>query len=155
MDRSPDSRRTQLARRLRELRAASFPSGSDFARHLGWSQAQVSRYETGNKLPSSQGLSDWLAALDATDETRAEIQQLADEARSEYRSSKHAASRGRLYEMVEARGHLEARSKTISEYQPAQFPGLLQTPSYTRELLDGPGGAIALAGIKDLSLIHI
>lgn len=51
--------RALLARRLRELRAAAFPSGSALARYLGWHQTRVSKLEQGNQRPSDDDLRQW------------------------------------------------------------------------------------------------
>lgn len=144
-------RRALLARRLRDLRAASFPSGSALARHLeadypqsSWHQTRVSKLERGEQRPTETDIEQWAAATGATAGQRDELLELLSAARVEH------ATFGQLYRhhggAVADQATTTARdteTARIAEFQPAMVPGLLQTASYARELLSLPCGPSA------------
>lgn len=80
----PHSRRARLAARLRAVRTASSPSGSDFARRLGWQQSRVSKLETGSQLPSEDDIRAWVAAAGADADTEVDLLDMLSAARVEY-----------------------------------------------------------------------
>lgn len=132
--------RSPLGRRLRDLRAGPFRSGSAFARNLGWQQSKVSRIELGNQLPSRADLAAWADAVGAGDDVRTELHDLLDEAHVRTVSNR-GASRGvgGLHGAQDDLGALERTSTLIAEYQPHMVPGLAQTAAYTRAWLRQPG----------------
>jgi transcriptional regulator with XRE-family HTH domain len=139
--------RALLARRLRELRAAVFPSGSALARHLGWHQTRVSKLEQGNQRPTDDDLRQWAEAVGATTEQLDELYELASAARIEYATfpQRYRQHGGAVAEQ-ETTTHEDAASTRIAEFQPAMIPGLLQTAAYARDVLTRPCGP-ASAGV--------
>lgn len=143
--------RALLARRLRDLRAAAFPSGSALARRLeadhpegSWHQTRVSKLERGQQRPTEADIQQWAAATDATTDQTDELLELLSAARVEY------ATFGQLYRRhggaVADQATTAARdteTTRIAGFQPAMVPGLLQTASYARELLSLPCGPSA------------
>lgn len=128
--------RDLLARRLRELRAPRFRSGSALARHLGWQQSKVSRIELGQQLPSRDDLDSWADAVEADPD---ELHELLDRAHVQVVSSRAAArdSRG-LPGAQHDLAQLEQASTLVAEYQPHLVPGLAQTAAYARSWLTQP-----------------
>ncbi len=131
--------RARLAARLRAVRAAAGLSGTALAQRLGWPQPRVSKLETGKQTPNDDDLAAWVAATGAGSEQAAELAELLAAARVEY-STWHVTQRrpGGLAGKHADRGRWEASTTKIAEYQPGLFPGLVQTSSYARELLDTP-----------------
>jgi transcriptional regulator with XRE-family HTH domain len=134
--------RARLGARLRDLRASRFRSGSALARHLGWQQTRVSKLELGSQLPSPDDLDIWIEATGAGPEARAELDELLTRARIEYRVWDDAYRSGAIATRQAEIAALESEVSTIREYQPAMVPGILQTPTYAREMLSIPGGAV-------------
>ncbi len=141
------SQRSILARRLRELRAAAFPSGSALARHLGWRQTRVSKLEQGTQRPTDDDLQQWTEAVGATSEQLDELYELASAARIEYATfpQRYRQHGGAVAEQ-ETTAREDAASTRVAEFQPAMVPGLLQTAAYAREVLTRPCGP-ASAGV--------
>jgi len=142
--------RALLARRLRELRAVAFSSGSALARHLGWHQTRVSKLEQGAQRPTDDDLRQWVEAVGATEEQLDELYELASAARIEYatfpqRYRKHG---GAVAEQ-ETTAHEDAASTRIAEFQPAMIPGLLQTAAYARDVLTRPCGPTSVGVTPD------
>ena len=131
--------RARLAARLRALRAAVGLSGNRFAQQLGWPQPRVSKLETGKQVPTEDDLETWLAATGATEEQAAELAELLSAARIEYATWRGVQrTAGGLARRHAERGMWEAATTRIAEYQPAMFPGLVQTVAYARALLVSP-----------------
>ncbi|MGH3811777.1 MAG: DUF5753 domain-containing protein [Pseudonocardiaceae bacterium] len=140
--------RALLARRLRDLRAAAFPSGSALARHLqaahsdsSWHQTRVSKLERGLQRPTDLDIAQWAPATGASAEQADELRELLAAARVEY------ATFGQLYRagggpIADQAGTTaqDAQTTRIAHYQPAMVPGLVQTAAYARELLSLPCG---------------
>ncbi|GAB3671433.1 helix-turn-helix transcriptional regulator [Saccharopolyspora sp. ID03-671] len=140
--------RALLARRLRELRAAAFTSGSALARHLGWHQTRVSKLEQGNQRPTDDDIAQWAHAVRATQEQLDELYELASAARIEYATFQHRyRQHGGAVAEQETTTREDAASTRIAEFQPAMIPGLLQTAAYARDVLTRPCGP-ASAGVS-------
>lgn len=140
--------RALLARRLRELRAAAFTSGSALARHLGWHQTRVSKLEQGNQRPTDDDIAQWAHAVGATQEQLDELYELASAARIEYATFQHRyRQHGGAVAEQETTTREDAASTRIAEFQPAMIPGLLQTAAYARDVLTRPCGP-ASAGVS-------
>lgn len=134
--------RARLGIRLRELRVSRFPSGSAMARHLGWQQTKVSKFELGVQLPTPDELDTWVAAVGAGEEERSHLGDLLTYARVSYsvwadvyRADAIAARQAQI-------GTAESVARVVRSYQPALIPGLVQTVAYARELLSIPGGVM-------------
>ncbi len=140
--------RALLARRLRDLRAAAYPSGSALARRLDaddpdvrWHQTRVSKLERGEQRPTESDIRRWATATGATSEQTAELFELLAASRVEY------ATFGQLYRRhggavadQETTAARDAATLRIAEFQPAMVPGLVQTAAYAREVLSLPCG---------------
>jgi hypothetical protein len=143
--------RARLGRRLREVRAAVFPSGAALARHLAatrpdssWHQTKVSKLERGEQRPSDNDLAEWLEAADASVDVVEELGALLAAARIEYATVRQLFRRhgGAVEDQASIRT-LEAQATRVAEFQPAMVPGLAQTAEYAREVLSLPVGPAA------------
>lgn len=133
-------RRARLAARLKAIRAGVAPSGSEFARIIGWQQPRVSKLETGKQLPTETDIRVWVTAAGASESVAAELLGLLAAARIEYVTHRDESRiEGGLTKVQDAQAALEARAKHIAEWQPAMVPGLVQTAAYARELFERPG----------------
>ncbi|MGH3768381.1 MAG: helix-turn-helix domain-containing protein [Pseudonocardiaceae bacterium] len=133
-------RRARLAARLKAIRAGVSPSGSEFARIIGWQQPRVSKLETGKQLPTESDIRAWVAAATASESVVAELLGLLAAARIEYVTHRDESRiEGGLTKVQDAQMAAEARVTHIAEWQPAMVPGLVQTAAYARELLERPG----------------
>ncbi len=149
--------RALLARRLRELRAAAFPSGSALARRLqadypddSWHQTRVSKLERGLQRPTERDITQWVTATSASSHELDALLELLAAARVEY------ATFGQLYRRAGSPAADQARTTVtdaettrIAGYQPSMIPGLLQTAAYARELLSLPCGPSAAGASAD------
>lgn len=136
MTTSPSSPRARLARRLRELRAAAYPSGNAFAPVIGWQQSRVSKIERGAQLPTEHDITQWVQAANSDSDTEGQLHEMLAAARIEYATHRDIAQRGGGLEAQQAAyAEQEAAASRIIEYRPAMMPGLVQTPAYGRELM--------------------
>jgi transcriptional regulator with XRE-family HTH domain len=132
-------RRARLAARLKAIRAGAAPSGSEFARIIGWGQPRLSKLETGKQLPTEADIRAWVAAAGAGESVAAELLGLLSAARVEYVTHRDESRiEGGLTKVSDAHAMLEAQAMRIAEWQPAMIPGLVQTAAYARELFDHP-----------------
>lgn len=133
------------------------PSGAELARRTGWVQPKVSRLETGAQLPTEDDLRTWAQHTGASSaETEALLEMLfaACVEYTEYTPTADLLARGALARRQARIEAMEAAATRIGEYQPAFLPGLVQTPAYTRALLELPGGARS-KGASDAELDRI
>lgn len=140
--------RARLGRRLRELRAVAYASGSALARYLAerhpegsWHQTRVSKLERGEQRPTAADITQWIEATGATEDEAQQLWELLAAARIEY------ATVGAFYEAhggpAQYQASVAAQESTtghIRKYQPAMMPGFIQTSAYARELLSLPTG---------------
>lgn len=132
-------RRARLAARLKAIRAGAAPSGSEFARMLGWQQPRVSKLETGKQLPTEADIRAWVAASGTSESVAAELIGLLAAARIEYVTHRDESRiEGSLTKVQETQAAAETRVSYIAEWQPAMVPGLVQTAAYARELFERP-----------------
>lgn len=132
-------RRARLAARLKAIRAGAAPSGSEFARRIGWGQPRLSKLETGKQLPTEADIRAWITAAGADESVTAELLGLLAAARIEYVTHRDESRiEGGLTKVSEAQAALEAAAIHIAEWQPAMVPGLVQTTAYARELFERP-----------------
>jgi len=138
---APSPRQVALGARLRALRAARFPSGSELARALGWQQPRVSKLERGAQMPTPADLRAWVDACGAPEGTLDELHDMLAAARVQYRAYRDAWSQAGGIEGVQDEIiEIDRRARQSCEYQPAMVPGLVQTPAYAREALSLPAG---------------
>lgn len=144
--------RVRLAARLRTLRTAAFPSGNQFARHIGWGQSKVSKLETGVQRPSDDDVRAWIRATGHGVDVEAEMLALAAAARFEYSTVRDAVRQGGGIAAWQAQiAGLESAATHIAEHQPVMVPGLVQTAAYARELLALHGGPMT-AGASEVEV---
>jgi len=125
----------ELSRTLRRLRDASGMSTRQAGSSLGWSQAKVSRLETGRNLSSPDDAVALARVYGADPETVARVAELAGEVKAFSR-------RAYLNPTAEAQKRLAAVEKSsarIRTYSPAVIPGVLQTADYMRAIFTAPG----------------
>jgi transcriptional regulator with XRE-family HTH domain len=134
----------RLAAELKRLRVRANISGRELARRMNVSQSTVSKIETGEqKQVSADLIVRWSKATDAPDERLTELLTLTEQIQVGPQSWEAASETGST-DLSRETQDLEARTGTLSVYQPAAVPGLLQTPAYAKRLLSsGPDGAPA------------
>ncbi|WP_330232357.1 helix-turn-helix transcriptional regulator [Nocardia sp. NBC_00508] len=125
--------RAAFGARLREIRKAAQLTGVQLATAAGWHSAKVSRIEHGKQTPSDSDIAIWCRLCDAElllPDLRAALANV-DALWQEWR---RVAATGHAHQQ-RRRVELEARAKTIRNYEPAAIPGLLQTEPYARAIL--------------------
>jgi transcriptional regulator with XRE-family HTH domain len=122
---SPTVRRRRLARELRRLREATGKSTSQVTKELGWAAGRINHLESGRHGTDPSALRDLMRLYGIEDPVRVEaVLALGRQARQKgwWHSYNDVLD-------VDYLG-FEAEASTISVYQPAVIPGLLQTADY-------------------------
>jgi transcriptional regulator with XRE-family HTH domain len=133
---TPVGQQWRLRAALRQARAVSGLSLRTVADALEWSDAKLSRIETGVSRVSITDLKALLAYYDVTDP--AAVAELLELARDSKRSAWWDAYRPYYRpDFIRFLG-LEASAVLLRQYQLLLVPGLLQTPEYTRALVTSP-----------------
>ena len=126
----------RLARRLAGFRVRAGLNLNEASDKLGWSRGRLDRYERNDwRLPDASHVRDLARIYEASDEERAELEDLGRQARERVW--------WRAYEDVFGKGNefagFENDAARISVYMPLLLPGLLQTPAYIEaQLALGP-----------------
>lgn len=115
-----------LGRTLRELRDKSGMERAAVLTALGWDSSKLSKFESGQGVPTVKELDDLLDLFEVGD--RAEILNLAAQARRRSRF-------GRVPDWSRQYFGLEQDARKLSVYQGELLPGLFQTETYARELI--------------------
>ncbi|MFD3911536.1 helix-turn-helix domain-containing protein [Streptomyces sp. NPDC058603] len=131
---NPTMRQRRLARRLRDLRTAAGLTHADASKVLGSAESKVGRIEnaqSGIRLPDLRALMDAYGVTDPTE--RNDIELLSREAKlkgwwSRYANVVHAG-----YAAYVA---VEWDASEIYNVETNLIPGLLQTPEYTKALIE-------------------
>jgi len=124
-----------LGARLREIRRSAGISGRALAAQTGQHFTRVSKIENGAQLPTEADVRAWCESCDA----QSEIADLTAELRavdSSYREFRRA-SRGGMKRIISV--HTPERYETtrlFRIYEHNVIPGLLQTPDYTRSMIE-------------------
>jgi transcriptional regulator with XRE-family HTH domain len=126
----------ELARTLRELRAAAGLSTREAGSRAGWSQAKISRLETGRNIPNPHDTAVLAEVYQADPATRARLEQLASNVKAW--SRRVYLNRGND-ESQRALARVEQSSALVRTYSPAVIPGLLQTAAYARAIFQAYG----------------
>lgn len=131
----------RLRAELKRLQVRAGISGRELARRVNISQSSISKIETGEqKTVSAELIVRWCKATDAPEEILTELLALTERIQLGPQSWDEASETGST-DFARETADLEARTGILSNYQPAAFPGLLQTPAYARRLLSsGPNG---------------
>jgi transcriptional regulator with XRE-family HTH domain len=126
---SPTIRQRELGKRLRELRNQHGLTVEDVAEKLLCSATKISRLETGARRPSLRDVRDLCSIYEVEDETSAELMGLARGAREQGWWTKYDDLN--LDPLI----GLEQAASAITCYSMFYMPSLLQTESYTREII--------------------
>jgi transcriptional regulator with XRE-family HTH domain len=129
-----------LAKEIRAARVATGMSLVEVAREVGWSEAKVSRIETGKSGVKPEDLDDLLRVLGVQGEEREYLRKMARDAR-QTSWWEHGLDMPKLQTaFIDA----EQSTKRITHVSLNLIPGLLQTRAYTREVMAVGGVAEAL-----------
>lgn len=146
-------KRAQLAGEMRRIREQCGMSGREIARRVRISQSKVSRIESGRTVPTLSEVSAWADAVDASDEYRGRLVELADSVYTEVHSWPDTLRmRAHIQDEIEER---ELHARQVRVFQSSVVPGLLQTAEYARRMFamaDDPKPADAVADALDARL---
>jgi transcriptional regulator with XRE-family HTH domain len=149
--------RARLGRRLRELRAAAFPSGGALARHLreqhpnsSWHQTRVSKLERGEQRPTETDIAQWVQATGASADEHERLLEMLKAVWIAYATHRDAYGQhgGAAGDQASIYSR-EVGTTRIASFQPSMVQGLLQTAAYARELLSQPCGPLAFGATED------
>lgn len=142
----PRAQRVRLGAELRRLRRLAGLSGREIARRTGISQAQISRMENGDVVPSLPDVRAWVAVLRLSREHTRDLESLAVAALNEYTLIKDWQRAGLAALQQDVR-EMERTTRVLHNFQAEMVPGLLQTPDYARCVAEivSPGGDIPAA----------
>lgn len=124
-----------LGKRLRALRLAGGLTGEQVADALGWSQAKVSRFESGRIGITVPDLVALLDHLGAPGSVRAELLARAAAGDGQVWAVRHGSAPERQAVVAD----VEQGLKRVREHHPLVVPGLLQTPAYTLAMARAAG----------------
>lgn len=127
--------RKTLGKRLREIRqAAGFKTARALAARAGWHESKSSRIENGVTLPSDDDIRAWTTVCGAEDQ----VTDLIATARGieEMYVDWRRLERAGLKQVQESVLPLYEKTHRFRFYQSWVVPGLLQTPEYTRAVLE-------------------
>lgn len=129
---SSAARQRRLASELRRLRRRTRLTGKDVSTRLGWSEAKLSRIETGQARVKIDDLDGFLDLYEVSGSHRAELMALAQEPREADSLVEFEGVPPGHAKILEA----ESEAESIWAWEPQVVPGLLQIEDYTRALLD-------------------
>ncbi len=116
----------------------------DVAAATGLSQAQLSRIERAQSLPTEDE-TDKLSRLYQLDSRRrAELIQMARDARAGIRDARLVVQRGQTLAMQQRWRRIEGEARVVRSYQPALVLGVLQTAEYASVVLEQPADSAAV-----------
>ncbi len=154
------AQRARLGRELRQLRTLAGLSGQEMGRQVGVSQKTISRFETGETVPSLPQVSAWARAAKAPSARRAMLTALAEAAVNEVSVYRDKLASGLVAVQVSFQ-ELEATARTVRNFQPGIVPGLLQTAEYARRVLQladingsGDHQAAAVVRLERQQVLH-
>lgn len=134
---SPAPRADRLSATLRQLRKRAGLSGVEAARRAGLSQASISRFETGKRVPAEADIDNLCDIYGASTDTRRELLTIARELQAGSSSTRAVLHRHGAASVQARIGRIEDASAQVRSFNPAIVIGLLQTYDYTRALLSG------------------
>ena len=130
-------RADRLSLTLRQLRKRADLSGIEAARRAGMSQATISRFETGKRVPTEDDIRALCEVYGASADALRELLTIADDLREGSTSARAVLHHHGAPSMQARIGRIESTSARIRSFHPAIVIGLLQTHDYTRALLSG------------------
>jgi len=126
-----------LSATLRKLRDEAGLSGVEAARRARTSQATISRFENGKRVPTADDIRALCEVYRAPATTRRELLAIAKDLREGAASARTILHRHGAPSVQQRIGRIEATAARIRSFQPTIVIGLLQTPDYMRALLSG------------------
>jgi transcriptional regulator with XRE-family HTH domain len=129
---------TELSRSLLTLRRAAGLRQMDVVAATGLSQAQLSRIERAQSLPTEDETDQLTRLYQADPQRRAELVQMARDARAGIRDSRLVVQRGQTLAMQQRWRRIEGAARVVRSYQPALVLGVLQTADYASIVLEQP-----------------
>lgn len=124
--------RQRLGRALRDLRHSAGITGTQLAGQLGISQSTVSRFETGQQIPSLAEVETWARTLGADDAAHAGLVELVEAAATEAVAFRRTRVRRGLAGQQQDTAAVEASAGMLRSFNPLGVQGLLQTPAYAQ-----------------------
>jgi transcriptional regulator with XRE-family HTH domain len=128
-----DERRGDLGQRLRSLRRAAGLTGPALAARTGISQPKISKLETGRVVPSVEDVQALADALEVSDDVTAALVEQATGLAGQLRAWR-ALRRQHLAAHQDRARELESASTSITVFQNAIVPSLLQVAEYARQV---------------------
>jgi transcriptional regulator with XRE-family HTH domain len=125
-----------LGAELRDLRANTGLSTRAVAQQLGWSASTLNRMETGQRAITAEDVSALLVVYGVTGPDR---DRLLDAARDSDRPGWWETTHAGLPEKLPALIGFESQATQITDVSLVLIPGLLQTPEYTRAVMQACG----------------
>ncbi|PKW13363.1 helix-turn-helix transcriptional regulator [Saccharopolyspora spinosa] len=132
---SDTPRARALAKELRAARSAAGLTARELARALGWSEAKVSRIETARRGILVQNVEAILDVLGMKGGDRERLLKMARDIREPAWWELGRELPQQLTALIDA----EQRAKTITDVTLNVLPGLLQTRTYTRTVMEASG----------------
>ena len=142
--RSPTARHRRLIAELNRLRERSGLSRAQVADRIGTTDSTVWRYETGQSHPKVSDVGALLEVYGITGEQKAELLQIAREARKRGWWHRH---RQTLKPGFDSYIGLEAEASVLRTYEAQVVPGLLHTGAYTRAVIEATAMSFAPAEV--------
>lgn len=124
------TRSVALSTTLRDLRTRAGLSGVEAGRRAGLSQATISRFETGTRVPSVDEMGALCKAYRAPADVRRTLQATVRDLEATNTSARLVLQRPRR--MQEKIGRVEQSADLIRSFQSGMVIGLLQTTDYVR-----------------------
>ncbi|MGH3602783.1 MAG: helix-turn-helix domain-containing protein [Pseudonocardiaceae bacterium] len=134
---SPALQADWLSMTLRQLRKRAGLSGTEAARRVGLSQATVSRFETGRRVPTEADIRVLCQIYGVPADTRRTLVSVARDLREGVTSARAVLHRHGAPSMQARIGRIENVSTRIRSINPTIVIGLLQSHDYMRALLSG------------------
>jgi transcriptional regulator with XRE-family HTH domain len=129
---------TELSRSLLALRRAAGLRQMDVVAATGLSQAQLSRIERAQSLPTENETDELSRLYQADPRHHAELVQMVRDARAGIRDSRLVVQRGQTLAMQQRWRRIEGDARVVHSYQPALVLGVLQTAEYAAVVLEQP-----------------
>jgi transcriptional regulator with XRE-family HTH domain len=129
---SSAARQRRLASELRRLRRRARLTGKEVSTRQGWSEAKLSRIETGQARVKIEDLEGFLDLYGVSGSQRDELVALAQESRQADPLVEFEDAPPGVAAILEA----ESEAESMWNWEPQVVPGLLQTEDYTRSLLE-------------------
>jgi transcriptional regulator with XRE-family HTH domain len=129
----PARRPDELSTILRRLRSAADLSGMEAARHAGYSQPKISRFETARQVPTTEEVHVLCQVYGAAPEVRDRLLELAADLTGGTVRARAVLSHGARH-MQQRVGRIEQASELVRSFTPTIVDGLLQTPDYVRAI---------------------